>query len=111
MKRILLLAIIPLIITIIWFRNGMITGGGEEGILFYSSAKTLQLSTSVWLEHTTGYSTTSWLSRSPVIYLAVAFDKVGIPAFMFQLLTFYILMIIGMISIYYLILNLLGEYK
>ena len=111
MKRILLLAIIPLIITIIWFRNGMITGGGEEGILFYSSAKTLQLSTSVWLEHTTGYSTTSWLSRSPVIYLAVAFDKVGIPAFMFQLLTFYILMIIGMISIYYLILNLLCEYK
>lgn len=111
MKRILLLLIIPAFLVIIWFRNGLITGGGEEGILFYNPGKTLQLSTSVWLEYATGLSVTGWLSRSPIIYLAVIFEKIGIPAFIFQLALFYIVMIVGVISVYYLTINFLGEYK
>lgn len=111
MKRTLLLLIIPFTLTIIWFRNGLITGGGEEGILFYNPGKTLQLSTSVWVEYTTGGSTMGWLSKVPLAHLAVMSEKIGLPPFIFQATIFYLLMVIGMFSVYYLTLFLLDQDK
>lgn len=105
------LIFLPLILVTIWFRNGLITGGGEEGILFYNSKKTLELSTSVWVEYGTGGSVVGWLSKAPVIYLSVIFEKFGIPLFIFQLMLFYALMVIGISSVYYLVVSLADDNK
>ena len=110
-KFLLPLILIPLILVVIWFRNGLITGGGEEGILFYYPKKTLELSNSVWVEYGTGGSAVGWLSKAPIIYLATLFDKFGLPLFIFQLTLFYTLMVIGVLSVYFLTINLVDEYK
>lgn len=108
-KPIIILLFIPLIITSIWFRNGLIHGGGEEGVLFYNPQKALQLSSSVWAEFITGSSIAIWLPKSPVIYLAFIFQKIGLPPVVFQMIFFYFLMEIGILSVYFLTSNLLEK--
>lgn len=110
-KFIILLLLIPLILTIIWFKNGLIIGGGEEGLPFYNSSKTFNLSTHVWIEYETGASVLGWLSKSPIIYLSFLSEKVGISSFFFQLILFYILMEIALLCVYLLTLTLLRSYK
>jgi len=105
------LLLIPLILTIIWFRNGLIHGGGEEGILYYNSQKTFLLSTSTWAEFETGLFVSSWLQRAPVMYLSNISQQAGPPPILFQSTLFYILMVTGILSVYYLTLNLLYQYK
>lgn len=106
-----LFLLIPLFLMIVWFGNGLIHGGGEEGILFYNPQKMLQLSTSVWAEYTTGNAIMVWLQQSPIMYLSAIFAKSGLQPFLFQATVFYILMVIGLFSVYYLTLNLLEENK
>ncbi|MDP2684885.1 MAG: hypothetical protein Q8P20_07680 [bacterium] len=96
---------------IIWFRSGLIIGGGEEGIVFYNTEKTLLLSTSVWVEYATGASTIGWLSKAPIVYLSTIFEKIGIPLFIFQAALFYVLILVGISSVFYLISGLLEKDK
>lgn len=105
------LLLIPAVLMMIWFRHGLITGGGEEGVLFYNINKTLQLSTSTWIDYMTGITNLNWLQRAPVIYLATLFEKTGIPLFIFQSILFYILIVVGLYSVYYLTLYLLDQHK
>lgn len=105
------LFLIPLILVSLWFRNGLIHGGGEEGILYYNTQKNFLLSTTVWAEFVTGLFTPSWLQRSPVMYLSNVFHQIGIPPVLFQATLFYILMLTGMLSVYFLTLNLLDQHK
>lgn len=109
--KILPLLLLPAILVVIWFGNGLIHGGGEEGILFYNANKTLQLSTSIWVEYTTGGSTLGWLSIAPIAYLSVISEIVGLPPFIFQATIMYILIATGLFSVYYLTLLLLDQYK
>lgn len=111
LKFIIPLLLIPLILTIIWFRNGLIMGGGEEGLAFFNSNKAFYLSSHVWVEYGTGASVLGWLSKSPIVYLSLLSEKIGIPPFLFQLILFYILIEVALLSVYLLTLNLLGLYK
>ena len=107
----LLLILIPLILVVIWFRGSLILGGGEGGIPFYKPSTTLKLVTSVWIEYATGGFTVGWLPKAPIIYFAFFFEKLDIPSFSAQFIVFYSLMAIGLISLYFLILNLLDQYR
>lgn len=109
-KFLIPLLLIPAILMVIWFRNGLTVGGGEGGIIFYNTNKTLQLSTSVWIDYMAGISNVNWLSRAPIIYISTLFEKFGIPLFIFQQILFYILMVIGVLSVYYLIRDLLNNH-
>lgn len=111
LKLLLPLLVIPLILVIIWFRGGLILGGGEVGIPFYRPGKTLQLVTSVWIEYATGGFTIGWLPKVPVIYLATVFENLNLPPFLYQALIFFVLMVIGVISFYLLTLNLVVHKK
>lgn len=108
-KFITVILLLPLILTTIWFRNGLIHGGGEEGIIYYNPQKTLKLSSAVWSEFTTGSSIAIWLVKSPVIYIATLFEKMGFPSFFFQAVLFFILMEIGVFSVYFLTLDFLEK--
>lgn len=111
MKKIIILFLVPFLLSLIWFRDGRITGAGEEGIPFYNPQKTLELSTSTWTEYGTGGANAGWLPKAPIIYGANLLVKVGIPQFIIQFIVFYGLMVIGLISVYYLTICLLEQNK
>ncbi len=108
-KLIIVFLLIPLILNSIWFSNGLLHGGGEEGILYYNPEKILRLSTSVWVDFTAGASVMLWLQQMPVAYLSMVFEKFGLPHFLFQAIIFYTLMTIGVFSTYYLTLTVLKK--
>src|SRR3989338_611825 len=88
-KFLLLPIFIPLILVCIWFRNGLIIGGGEEGLPFYNPAKTIELS-GMWLEHVTGISNLGLLPRNTLFYpLSFLHENFHIPSFILQALTFF----------------------
>lgn len=110
-KYLIVLILIPLILTIIWFRNGLILGGGEEGLIFYNPAKALEISKSTWVEVNTGLPNLYWLPRIPFLLPAsILVNNFGLPPYLVQAGLFFILMVIGIVSIYYLTLNLLDKY-
>ena len=63
-----LLLLIPLVLTLIWFRKGLLYAGGEEGIPFYNLSKTSELSSRVWLEGNGGLPTIWFLPRAPYFW-------------------------------------------
>lgn len=110
-KFLLPLLLIPLILVSIWFRNGLIMGGGEEGLPFYNPSKTLELS-GIWLEHATGIPNLGLLPRATLFYpLSFLHENLHIPNFILQAGTFFILLVVGTISCYFLTLNLLNRYQ
>ena len=65
-KSILLLLLIPLVLVTIWFRNGLIMGGGEDGLAFNNPSKSLELS-ATWGEYATGVPYLGVLSRRTLL--------------------------------------------
>lgn len=110
MKKIIVLLFIPLLLCLIWFRNGLIFGGGEEGILFSNSTQAIKLSTTVWIEYGTGLPVSGWLSRAPLMFFASSVTNF-LPPFLFQALLFFIIMLVGSLSVYYLTQELLDKYN
>lgn len=110
-KFLLPLLLIPLILVCIWFRNGLIIGGAEEGLIFYNPSKTLELS-GVWTEYATGTLNLGVLPRTTLFYpLSFLHQKLHIPNFILQAGTFFILLVVGMISCYFLTLHLLNQHQ
>lgn len=110
-RYLLPLFLIPIIVVFIWFNNGLIVGKGEEGLIFYNFTKGLELSKSVWVEVNTGMPMLSWLSRIPFFYAAEFLNtKLFLPQFLIQAGLFFILMLIGTLSAYYLTLHFLKDY-
>lgn len=104
----LLLIFLPLILVFIWFNNGLIIGKGEEGLNFYNLSKSAEQSKSIWVEVNTGMPNLSWLPRVPLFYLADFLNtKFLLPQFFIQAVLFFILMVTGVISVYYLTLSFL----
>lgn len=108
-KFFLPLIIIPLILVGIWFRNGLIMGRGEDGLPFASPAKTLETS-GIWAEYSTGIINVGQLPRTTLFYpVFFMHEKLHIPNFILQAGTYFILLVVGMISCYFLTLKLLGQ--
>lgn len=102
--------LIPLILVSIWFRNGLILGGGEEGLPFSNPSKTIEL-LGIWSEYATGIPSLGSLPRTTLFYpLSFLHENLHIPGFILQAGTFFILLTVGMISCYFLTLNLLNRH-
>lgn len=110
-KFILPLLLIPLILVTVWFRNGLIIGGGEEGLVFYNPSKSLELS-GTWMEYVTGVPNLGSLPRITLFYpLSFLIELLHIPNFILQAGTFFILLGVGILSVYSLTLNLLSQHQ
>lgn len=106
---ILLLILIPLILVIIWFRNGLIMGGGEEGLPFYNITKSVQLS-GIWQERATGSLNLGLLPWLALLYpIEIIHNTLHIPNFIFQAVTFWVLLMAGMLSTFFLIQSILEK--
>jgi len=112
-KPLIFLILVPLILVCIWFRNGLIMGRGEDGLPFASPAKTLETS-GIWVDYSTGIINVGQLPRTTLFYpVFFMHEKLHIPNFILQAGTYFILLVVGMISCYLLTLNLLikPQYK
>lgn len=108
-KFLLPLIIIPLSLVCIWFRNGLIMGRGEDGLPFSNPAKTLETS-GIWVEYSTGIVNVGQLPRTTLFYpLSFLHEKLHISNIVLQASTYFILLVVGMISCYFLTLKLLGQ--
>jgi len=95
----------------IWFNTGLIIGKGEEGLIFYNSSKNLELSKSTWVDINTGMPNLYWLPRLPILYFASLLSaKLGLAQYLVQAGLFFLLIVTGTISMYYLTLAFLESY-
>lgn len=101
-KFILPILTIPLIIVAIWFKYGLIVGGGDEALIFYDPRRVLELSFQTWLDLGTGAPVLYWLSRTNFLYLiTILHTGLQIPTFILQAATYYVLMITGGLAVYF----------
>ena len=103
LKDLLLLIGIPITLVFFWFRKGLIFAGGEEGIPFYNLDKSYQLFAFSWRDYSGGIAATTDLARIPFFWGLKMLSSISIPGFVLQAMTFLLLMIVGMISIYWLL--------
>jgi hypothetical protein len=103
----LILLVISLIIILIWFHNGLLIAGGEEGVIFYNPLRMIQLSGSVWVDILTGFAAMDYISRIPLFYFVYGLSLVHFSPGIIQAIVFYILMSSSGVSIYYLVLHFL----
>lgn len=106
------LFIIPLLLVVIWFKNGLIVGGGDESFFFYNARTALGVLSNTWQEYQTGFPFLAWLPRANFVFIiAILQDRFFIPGFLLQAASFYILMVVGVTSVYFLTRFLLNSYK
>ncbi len=100
MKYVLALFGICLLLTLIWFQKGEIIGGGDAGLNFYSPSISVNLSKTAWVEYATGAPTLGWLPNANALYFFSILEKVGIPNFILQGSSFFLIMSLGTVSFY-----------
>lgn len=104
--------LVGFVIVILWFRHGLMLAGAEEQLSFYNYSKSLELYSHTWYTAGTGFPALGVLPRISYFLIFEPLYKIGIPSVLLQAVTFFILIIIGMISIYYFIdVTLISELK
>ncbi len=100
---IIVFIILPLLLVLIWFKKGLLFAGGEEGVAFYNLSKNLSLISYLWYDANGGYAISIFLPRISFYSFLEFFFKLGIDGYILQALTFYLLMVVGSLSVYYLV--------
>lgn len=95
--------LLDLLIVILWFRRGLLFGGGEDSLIFYDPSRTYQLYSSVWYEIATGYQTVINLAHTPFFWLLNLISNYNLSSVAIQALTFFFLVVTGCLSAYFLI--------
>lgn len=105
-----LLIIICLLLSIIWFHTGFIEGGGEEGLAFYDPLRTYTLSKVMWWEYDAGFPTLAWVAQTKTFFItSFLFNKLHFPNFILQAGVFGMLLLTGSLSVYHLTREVLGK--
>jgi hypothetical protein len=97
------LNIIILYLTGTWFRRGLLFGGGEDNLPFYNLDLHQQVLSSIWYTAGTGQPIVSFLPRLPYFTFASFIYNMGVPNFVVQWFTFYLLIISGIVSVYFIL--------
>lgn len=91
------------IIVTTWFRQGLMLAGAEEQLSFYNFTKSLDLFSYPWHSVGTGMPTLLSLSRVPYFIVFEYLYRIGFSSVFLQALTFFIIIITGILSVYYLL--------
>lgn len=97
------------LITFIWFKKGLMFGGGEEGIFLYNPTKYLSFVSQIWQDANGGCPVVLMLPRIPYAWFMAFFYKFGTGTVLLQAFTFFILFATGCLSVFYLIKETIGE--
>lgn len=103
MNSLLTIFFVCLISVSLWFKNGLLFAGAEEQLSFYNYSKSLDLFSKTWYGAGTGYPALTSLPRVPYFLLLEPLYKIGVSSVVLEAATFLILILIGTISVYFLI--------
>lgn len=109
LKEITLLILVALTITVIWFRQGVLYGGGESGLPFSDLNLTLKQTLSVWLNSYLGVPSIHQVNNLPFYFFANFLFNFGISGWLVQAFIHFILISVGMLSMYVLIKVTIGK--
>ncbi|HET7098884.1 MAG TPA: hypothetical protein VFI61_01465 [Patescibacteria group bacterium] len=93
----------------IWFYKGLIFAGGEEGIPFYNLNNAFYLFAYSWRDFSGGIPMSTDLARIPFFWILKLLSNYSIPSYFLQAATFLTLIIVGVVSVYYLLKITLGN--
>lgn len=98
----LLVFLIPLLLTLLWFRRGLVYGGGESGLYFYDLARSAQITQFAWAEAALGNITGVGVSGHFMHALFAYLVSFGVPVFFVQAVFYFALLVIPGLSIWFL---------
>lgn len=111
-KKYYKLFLIPIICSIVifsWFYDGkIISNTTEEELSIYHSQKTAENYASFWNPTSVGQTNPFAIARFPVFLVLGIFEQVGVPAFLNQALLLWVLMMIGVSSMFFLLKKCFG---
>src|SRR3989344_3089502 len=102
-KDIVIIQSVALIITFIWFHQGLLYGGGESGLPFYDLELSLKNVLNLWQNSYLGFFTYYQIPMLPIFFASNLLSLLGLPTFLIQSLIHFFLIDIGMVSMYFLL--------
>lgn len=103
LKEITILVSVALVITVIWFRQGVLYGGGESGLYFSDLNLTLKQTLSLWIDSYLGVPLIYQVNNLPFYFFSYFISSLGIPGWLVQAFFHFILISMGMLSMYALV--------
>lgn len=92
--------VIPFVLSLIWYRQGLLIGTGETALPFYSLEKNYQLSKYSWQEHVLG-NPSGFVTLSEPIYFVLNVCNTFMPQDILQIMLFFAVLTSGSVSIYF----------
>lgn len=97
------------VLVFIWFKDGLLFAGGEEGIPFYNLRKSLLLSSYTWYEPNAGYPVIAFIPYIPSYWFLSVLSGYGIDETILQAFVFLCLLLVGSLSAFYLVSETVGK--
>lgn len=106
--HLIIIFLLSFFIVALWFKNGLLFGAAEEGIPFYSPARTATIIGSVWQRDSTGFLAPILLSEYPLL-LFVKYLNIILPQNIAQAFVFFLFISSGLIGEYLLANKITGN--
>ncbi len=103
----LILLSVSFILCLSWLRSGLIIGGAEERLSFYDPKRSSELYKYTWDKNISG-PTTAEVSRYPFFLFLGIINNLGITSNVLQMITFFLLVLISALVIFFLAKDLLS---
>lgn len=104
--------VISVILISIWFRQGLVFGGGDVGLTTYNPSRIAEVISKVWWEDTApGYPRPQGLASLPMELTLSVLQNIGFPPFAIQATLFGIILFSMGIGMYFLTLEMIGKDK
>jgi len=109
-KVTLLFAASSILLTIVFFRNGNILGGGESGAPFYNITRMYHDSTSPWLDGLLGGYVPQSVANIPLLWIFSILETIGLPGVIIQSIFTFLALLLSLVSFYLLVKELFQKY-
>lgn len=106
---ILLILVIPIILNIIWFKNGNIMGTAESGLPFYNFQIAYNSNKDAWAFYALGHPVNIGIAAAPTYWFFARLQDLGSPAIFLQASFLWLIFVASGVAIYKLVKELFPE--
>lgn len=99
------------VLVFLWFREGLLFAGAEDGLSYYNHSKSLAFYSSIWSHAAAGTPGLFNVPRAVYFFITDYFFKLGISNVILQAVSFWALILTGTLSVYYLVRETVNEVK
>jgi hypothetical protein len=108
-KAYISIIIVALVLILVWFRKGLMLGAGEVELPFYNPSRKLYLVSSSWYDTVLGSCFPQLPASVPFYIMATALERLMVPNYIAQASFFWVILVIGSLSVYKLTLLMDGN--